>query len=176
MQIDKENINSLADKIRLVLDMKKPPYDPNEAIKKLGGSVKYIDDVVNFDAFLKKTDHDSFEIQLGSDSPSTRSRFTLAHEIGHLFLHMGFLINKTKWDSIESFEDSVYFRSNMYSLEEYEANEFAAAFLMPKNEFIEIAEEHLNKNTYDLEPIAVHFNVSTEAVANRGKWLGVFRW
>ncbi|MCG8617580.1 MAG: ImmA/IrrE family metallo-endopeptidase [Desulfobacterales bacterium] len=175
MQIDKRKINILADKVRLALDMKTSPYDPEEAISKLGGSIEIKDINQDIDAILLKSGNDSFKIHL-NDKSSNRNRFTLAHELGHLFLHMGFIIDREKWDAIDSFEDSVYFRSDTYSLQEFEANEFAASFLMPKEEFIEISEDYLNNNKYDLGPIADHFQVSVKAVENRGKWFGIFEW
>ena len=45
---------------------------------------------------------------------------------------------------------------------ESEANEFAAAFLMPKDRFIEYAEQTSDSSGYRLDLIASNFNVSTK--------------
>jgi Zn-dependent peptidase ImmA (M78 family) len=92
---------------------------------------------------------------------------------------MGYLLDKVKWTSMSNndFQDSAFFRmSDNYTQEENEANEFAASFLMPKGEFIDIAKQHLSNNHYTIGPIADHFQVSEIAAINRGKWLGIFAW
>ncbi len=175
MQIDKLKINNIADKIRKALDITTLPYEPSDAIKKLGGTITYNVNDYNVDAILKKTGENSFNINLNPNRHINRDRFTLAHELGHLFLHMGFIVDKEKWDSIST-DDIIFFRDNNYSIKEYEANEFAASFLMPKDEFIEIAEENLTGNNYNLNSISEYFRVSVQATENRGKWLGIFKW
>jgi Zn-dependent peptidase ImmA (M78 family) len=177
MDIERNTINQLADNIRVALDMIKAPYKPREAIDKLGGSIEYDFLERDIDAYIKKVNNDNFKIVLNYNiSYERRENFSLAHELGHLFLHMGFIIDSEKWNSLSEYKDSIFYRNNKYSLEEFEANEFAAAFLMPKNEFIMVAEENLENNQYNLAPISEYFDVSLQAVANRGKWLGIFEW
>ena len=60
--------------------------------------------------------------------------------------------------------------------EEYEANEFAMAFLMPKNEFLEIAEKYLENNIYDCNKIAEYFDVELHIAIKRGQSLGIFSY
>ena len=58
-----------------------------------------------------------------------------------------------------------------------EANQFAAAFLMPKEEYRNILYKNVdNNNIIDTRIIAEHFEVSREAASNRGKWLGYLKW
>lgn len=59
-----------------------------------------------------------------------KKRFILAHELGHFELHNG--INKGYSDNDESLNHS---HQNNFNLEEVEANEFAAEFLMPTELF-----------------------------------------
>lgn len=176
MDINRQRINTIATKIRLALDIKKAPYDPNEAILRLGGKVIYDIQDYSTDAYIEKTDQDRFCIHLNQRKHPIREKFTLAHELGHLFLHMGFIIDESKWETFSEFDEDVFYRDNTYSKDEYEANEFAASFLMPKDEFLDVAEQYLDKNQYSIEPIAQHFGVSNDAVSNRGKWLGIFQW
>ena len=156
--------------------MTEAPYDPHDAISKLKGEVQYDIQNHNTDAFIKRLGETSFCVHLNEARPPQRARFTLAHGLGHLFLHMGYIFDPEKWKSQSVFNESVFFRDSRYSKDEYEANEFAAAFLMPREEFLEIAEENLAGIKYRLQPIAEHFEVSIHAVSNRGKWLGLFQW
>ena len=103
--------------------------------------------------------------------PIGRRNFTIAHELGHLFLHMGYKINQEIWER----QEVTYFRKGD-SEEEYEANEFAAAFLMPKKVYKEIMDRHTEGNIVYTSKIAEEFNVSVKAASNRGKWLGYLVW
>lgn len=176
MSIDRKKINMLAGKIRLALEMDTPPYSPEEAISKLNGTILYDIQDCNTDAYIEKIDEEHFRIHLNQYRHHNRERFTLAHELGHLFLHMGYIIDSEKWNSLSEVEESVFYRDNTSSFDEYEANEFAASFLMPRDEFVAVAEKYLNENRYALEPISTYFGVSIDAIANRGKWLGIFQW
>lgn len=119
--------------------------------------------------------NDTFEISYNAEHTEARSRFTIAHELGHLFLHMGFIINPEKWNSIDEYYDSPKYRQG-YSEEEYEANQFAGAFLMPAEEYRDFVNEHKKDNAIKIDLIANHFDVSFDAALTRGKWLGIFAW
>ena len=67
-------------------------------------------------------------------------------------------------------------RNGNYDEIEMEANQFAAAFLMPKEEYRNILYQNVNNNKIDIHIIAKHFGVSREAASNRGKWLGYLKW
>lgn len=86
-----------------------------------------------------------------------RKKFTLAHELGHHFLHEGV---KLRLDNLD------YSSNTKNALEESEANYFAAALLMPKELLIRL----LNKNK-GVEEIAKYFGVSLSAARNRIKWI-----
>lgn len=65
---------------------------------------------------------------------------------------------------------------NFTAREEYEANEFAMAFLMPKDEFLKVAENYLENNIYDCNKIAEYFDVELNIVIKRGQSLGIFSY
>lgn len=166
-------INELSDAVRDFYDIKIPINNIVECVKKMGGTVIEKSDMDSFaDGRIKKTGEESFEIEISSFQSQERKNFTIAHEIGHLFLHMGYIVDNDLW-STQS--DRVYYR-NGNSQEEYFANEFAAAFLMPKVEYRRIMDEHSDGNTVYTQEIAKYFNVSVEAASNRGKWLGYLQW
>jgi Zn-dependent peptidase ImmA (M78 family) len=170
----REAINTLANTLIDVLELSFP-IPVKDVPEKLGGTLietPFIEN--NLEAMIRKVD-DSFEIVIANHKPEQRKRFSIAHEIGHLFLHMGYLIKPELWESVGDYKDSVYYRFG-HSIEEYEANEFAAAFLMPDYEFKKIAKENLENGVYNVEEIAKYFGVSVEAATVRGKWLGLFSW
>ena len=172
----RRKINELADYVREQLGLG-IPVDVMEAVQKLGGDFEYRDDLEQgrFDAVIQK-DGDSFLIGLPFNPQyEPRHRFSIAHELGHLFIHMGYMIDLQKWEGIDEYRDSVMYRYG-YSQEEFEANEFAAAFLMPAQEFEDVLRENYDDGFFDLEDIANYFKVSLEAARNRGRWLGFFEW
>ena len=87
-------------------------------------------------------------------------------------LHMGYRTNNELW---EKQENNIYHRIGN-SEKEYQANEFAAAFLMPATEYLAVLNKVAEGNMVDTSKIAEYFNVSIEAAANRGKFLGYLRW
>lgn len=173
----REQIGELADNLREELGLT-IPVDVEKAVKLLGGSVTY-GEVANYaEAQIFKRDDDSFVICLNENvvESKIKKRLSLAHEIGHLILNMGYR-SPERWENTEDYVDSVYYRDG-YASEEDEAHEFANAFLMPKKEFIEKAKENYNygNSCYELVPIADYFELSTYDVLARGRRLGIFDW
>jgi Zn-dependent peptidase ImmA (M78 family) len=117
----------------------------------------------------------SFLITLNAIQSNLRNNFTLAHELGHLFIHMGYMTDKKRWDSINEYQDSPLYRLG-YSDEEYEANQFAGAFLMPEKEYLDFIKQNAVDNSIDIDFLASRFQVSRDAALTRGRWLGVFSW
>ncbi len=103
--------------------------------------------------------------------PAYRKRFSIAHELGHHFLHLvdeGEIVT-TKQDLFrESLEEDE--RSDQRRCHEIEANQFAAALLMPE-ELVRDVYEHIK----DEGELARIFNVSKEAISIRLRTLGLTR-
>lgn len=97
-----------------------------------------------------------FDIYLSSSISYLRSRFTIAHEIGHYCLH-----------SLMGKQPIKMLRLGTGRLE-WEANWFAAAFLMPKVSFIKAHGK--DSGTMSL---SAQFDVSAEAIEIRKKSLGL---
>lgn len=108
-----------------------------------------------------------------SETNPARTRFTIAHELGHIFLHSSASLNVDA-------SPVVHFRMSTESsgsdLKEVEANYFAACLLMPKA-FIFSALDHLDaSNMIDEEQIsqlAKKFEVSHTAMCIRLGALGI---
>jgi len=105
-----------------------------------------------------------------------RERFTIAHELGHLCRHIAPKNQKKFVDTENTMK-----RNGHWSLQEYEANNFAARLLMPadliEQEGIKIAKELEKKGDIDIdefiERMAQKFEVSKLAMRFRLKNLGI---
>ena len=170
--VKRRRINRLALMIHEALELS-VPTDLDEAVIKLGGRVSKHPGLEP-EARIEKIG-DGFHIHLREGLAENRLRFSIAHELGHLFLHMGYLIDAKRWEGTEEYKDGPYYRFG-FSKEESEANEFAAALLMPEDDFIEVSGAFISSTKCDLSAIADHFQVSQNAVKNRGRWLGLFTW
>ena len=60
------------------------------------------------------------------------------------------------------------------SEEEYQANEFAAALLMPIEEYDAVLKAKSTNKRVNIQEVADYFNVSYSAAKNRGIFLGYF--
>lgn len=170
----RRKISELANSVRGALNLSSP-IDIDAAVARLGGTLEFVEpSEMEYEAIVEKVG-DGFRIRIANDRAEGRRNFSAAHEIGHLFLHMGYIVMPEKWDNITTYEDSVRARHG-YSEEEYEAHQFAAAFLMPEDEFVSAAADAYEDGRYNLARIAAHFNVSAEAAKTRGQWLGLFSW
>lgn len=96
-----------------------------------------------------------FYIKLPMDTSPLRDNFTIAHELGHYFLHYK-----------EEDGNKLYARYGNSS-EEIQANRFAAAFLMPREQFLKARKDYNNS----VPLIAAHFQVSTDVVQERMKYI-----
>ncbi|WP_285823979.1 ImmA/IrrE family metallo-endopeptidase [Schaedlerella arabinosiphila] len=150
-----------------------PITDIERVVRTIGGGIRLDWSLGAYsDGSIRKSSDNSFEIAVSPLQPTTRKNFTIAHELGHLFLHMGYQIDDELWNQQD---ERVYFREGNSNME-YEANEFAAALLMPEDEYRKIMDLHTEGDLVDTGEIAKYFHVSVNAASNRGKWLGYLSW
>lgn len=119
--------------------------------------------------FALKKDEDVI-VFTNSSNRLSREIFTLAHEIGHIVLHM---------DGRQPFVDNNVTMSERNEDEkEKEANYFAACLLMPLDEvekYLDLELSDFEKNgltAMDIARMMSEFNVSYETVLNRLDYLG----
>jgi Zn-dependent peptidase ImmA (M78 family) len=93
------------------------------------------------------------DVYHGACAGDGRSRFTAAHELGHLALHTRIPLARAKAEE----------RVPPYRLSEPQANQFAAELLMPRK-FMFISDT--------IELVMTRHGVSHEAASNRLKFLG----
>lgn len=168
-------INLVAQEIRNAYGISVPIENIDEVVEKMGGKIESIDCMPeDMDGCIRKDDSgEKFIIYVSEDQTPARRMFTIAHELGHLFLHMGYQIDPEKWKMCG--KEPIYRRGENSNIE-YQANEFAAAFLMPKDLYIEQVEKNTEGDSVNTEAIASHFNVSISAATYRGKYLGLLEW
>ncbi len=161
-------IEQLAKEVRDAFGIRIPITNIDEIVQKLNGTLTSEDSFDDLcDGTIRKK-NDGFEIRLSPYQSPERRTFTIAHELGHLFLHMGYCIDKERW---EAQDGHAYCRFGT-SEQEYQANEFAACLLMPKNLYADILDEFTQDDNVDIASVAKYFHVSTAAATNRGKFLG----
>jgi predicted transcriptional regulator len=167
----RKQIGEIADAVRTQLALEGPPFDVRTAVSLLGGEIVRPEDPLT-EASVRVTGPNAFTIESSESATTERERFSIAHELGHLVLHLCYL-NANPVD--DEYKDSPMFRAG-HTEEEFEAHEFAGAFLMPAAEFADVARKYLGQDGYDVSKIAAHFNVSVKAATTRGRWLRLFAW
>ena len=162
-------ISELAQRVMDVYAIKTPISDMQAIVRKLGGTVEERRDFDDLcDGTIQKQGDNSFTIVISPFQNEQRKAFTIAHELGHLFLHMGFMTDRKCWLT----QDRAVYRRFGTTEQEYQANEFAAALLMPEKTYKIILDEYSNGNRVNMNQVARYFNVSVSAAINRGRFLG----
>lgn len=106
-----------------------------------------------FDGITLLTDSNQPIIFINKEMPNDRKRFTLAHELGHLIMHIPFPFN------IDSERDV-----------EKEANEFASELLMPE---LEVRDDLIGLTYSKLPMLKEYWKVSKAALIYRAKALNI---
>lgn len=171
-------IAGVADAIRDFFHIPCPVGNIDETVRKMGGSITEIDTITRMtDSLIKKSaDGKEFILLVPVYQPENRRRVTIAHELGHLFLHMRYMITPGVWENLDIDE---YYREGESNDSEYEATEFGAAFLMPEKIFRKIFREHTTETPSgpetDMKAVAEYFNVSEDFARFRASGLAAIR-
>lgn len=125
-----------------------------DIIESFGGTVQIVDTLKTLDMHGSLFVHKpyDFDILLPSHTSMFRDIFTLAHELGHYLLHTE--IGKKERHQAARYGNGIV---------EWEANWFAAGFLMPSEQLFEFKDEK------SYLKIAAAFHVSSEMAENRMK-------
>jgi len=144
-----------------------PGADLGSIVSALGGRVRMEPTLLNDPArsgSLYVEGVSDFTIIVPSHTSMLRDRFTIAHELGHYYLH--YLIPSQNGSLSQSRVVALRKGSNRI---EWEANWFAAAFLMPAGQF---RQYYLSQNR-DIDAVAKLFHVSKRAVEVRAQDLAI---
>jgi len=129
------------------------PADLYRLVRDLGGQIAYSDDP----EALHVERPDKFTINIPNMTSSRRDRFTIAHELGHYFLHYR-LQGKT---------GAAIFGRGERNKVETQANVFASALLMPAETFKQAFTEFEG----DVWALARYFDVSPASASVRAEVL-----
>ncbi len=165
-RLSKPQVYSLAESVAQQLAFSAGD-DLQELVERMGGTVQIEDTLLSdpeHTGSLYVEGDSKFRIVVPSHTSPERDRFTIAHELGHYVLH--YLWAKKKDPSIPN--RVVAYRRGSKRIE-WEANWFAAAFLMPEEAF-KAAYADCNG---DLRAVSDLFKVSTAAAEVRAKGLGL---
>ena len=133
------------------------PVNVEWLVKNLGIEIKKDDlDEVSLSGFAVQKHGKKF-IGVNSLESPVRQRFTIAHELGHLFLHKDDTVSYDQ-GSVMLFRDSQASEGN--DTKEIEANKFAAELLMPADS---LREDIANEGPFDL----INKNTSTDAIVSK---------
>lgn len=161
LNISKKQVFELAENIAHRLNYS--PGDPIETVVEvLGGRIGYLDMDAWFNdksGSIEVRGSSDFSINISSFAGPLRNRFTIAHELGHYILHSRLGEKVIRLDRQVGVSDRV----------EWEANWFAASFLMPEGEF----QKMLKVYNGDIDSVAAYFQVSSQAASTRKKDLGL---
>jgi Zn-dependent peptidase ImmA (M78 family) len=108
--------------------------------------------------FRKSNEYEHPLIAIQSRQSKGAKTFALGHEFGH------YMLNHSESDNY--LIDNIPFNGSPLMQDEGEANFFAAALLMPKDEFIKLDQPIVND-----EQLAKRFGVTPGAVRVRREWL-----
>ena len=173
----RELIGAFANNVRTSLDLtvEHENIDLASVAEQLGGRIEDIplEWEFRYDKVTKEADP-NFIIWIDHASVFTRQRFSIAHEIGHLLLHMGYKTNASTWKKLQP-GDGFHRLPKTYTPIEQDANEFAASFLMPREVFVKVADEESNDEYFFIDKIANRFGVSEDAASYRGKVLELWK-
>lgn len=163
----KEDIKKITEAVLKNAGVESLPIPVEKIAEGLGMSISYAPSEEYSGMLVRKKDG-SGKVLVGINSAESRERqrFTIAHEVGHFFLH-------------KDLDVSVDYRMS-YSApkppREQEADEFAGNLLMPKkllvSDFDQIISNHSFLET-DLKNLAKKYAVSTEAMRIRLLKLGL---
>ena len=144
----------IAYKVRNFLGVPAGPIDKIVSLLEKNGVIVMflnVDDMEKIDGLTMFTMNQAPVIWINRNIPNDRKRFSLAHELGHLVMHL-------RSDNLEKSEEQ----------KELEANEFAGEFLMPKSQ----CKVDLFKLKYkDLGMKKYYWKVSKAAIIYRAKEL-----
>lgn len=166
-----EQIEEFAQSLHAKFDIRQVPVPVEEIAEQLNIRVKRAPSN-EFSGMLLRKDGKAL-IGINSDESSVRQRFTIAHELGHFFLHPA-------KDVFVDYRDNHYKGNEgdpVRNLKERTANVFASAFLIPRKLIIEDVSRIIKEGIFESEVIALarKYEVSREAMNYRLLNLGLIK-
>lgn len=165
MSIDQKRHNEIENETLNILDVyniDKPIVDVIKIASDKGIQIKEVNMPERYDNVAGFCDKDKKNIYVNIKDNPARKLFTIAHELGHIFLeheNYSVLFRISKKDS-----------DREYAEEEQEANSFAASLLMPDFMVKEYLQKY-NLSRSDFKTMSKIFGVPFEAMKNKLDYL-----
>lgn len=118
--------------------------------------------------YIERLNDHKYRIVYNSNHSEVRRRFTIAHELGHYYLHRAILGNGTGDSKAYRSDVPGHTNPKIRTKEEREANSFAADLLMPKNKI-----EQWKTEGDNFSSVRQKLNVSEAALRFRLQNLGI---
>jgi Zn-dependent peptidase ImmA (M78 family) len=144
-----------------------PPVPVEALAQRLGAEIRYRMFDGDVSGLLLR-EGDSTIIGVNADHPKTRQRFTIAHELGHLRMHPGegVIVEHLSFARV-NWRDGTSGQAT--HKQEIEANQYAAALLMPgemvSHDFSQLA--RLQPHDVIVDRLARRYHVSSQAMRFR---------
>lgn len=142
--------------IRKKFNANELPIDLNALAEKAGIQIKYGNFEAEMSGFAYQKASTKY-IGVNATESDVRQRFTIAHELGHIFMHRQDSINYDPSVELIHFRDGL--SATGASKKEREANAFAADLLMP--------EEAVRKEIQMMKGIDLHDTVAVGRLADK---------
>lgn len=165
-------IDDLTEKIIDAYNIQIPIMNMKEVLKSIGGKIAYKNNYYELiDGNIIKTHDRKFDILLPILNKNSNNNFTIACNLGHIFLHMGYRTDFLLWNKIIIDKQYKFISSKQEKQSEY----FALSLLMPKNIFLKIFYQYSDDDTVDMTKVANYFNVSISQSRRRASFLGLIK-
>jgi len=163
-----EAILNYADKIRIVSNIYDRPMDAEKFVQVFSGSVIKTQktDNITSEPRIIPGDGVKFSIEYSPHKDDRSNRFTVMHMMGHLLLHTNYVADN--FILKEEYVDK-YWNDN-------DADLFASAVLMPREQFFYIASKNIVNSKYNIPAIASCFGVLDKRARDYGRRLSSYRW
>lgn len=150
-----------------------PINDIDSIIKDMGGQIIYSEH--GSTRIYKKEVNNSFIIEVPKNMEREYQVYKIAVMLGHLFLHMGYIIDNDTWNKQQ---DRISFNTSVECgiHEVYQAEAFAVDLLMPRIEFTDKLYDMAEKNKeykISIKELGKYFNVPEHIVYRRAHNLGI---
>jgi hypothetical protein len=145
----------------------RPGQPIEQIVSNLGGAISYKNPIGEAKPeSIRVEPTRAFTIYLPSMTSASRDRFTIAHELGHYFLHFPQVQQASPGSGMRAYR---WVDDSSVALQrcEWEANWFAASFIMPETEFRRVYAEG------QAALVSREFGVSEKAAMVRAKSLGI---
>ena len=177
-RLSRRTVEGKAQELLESVGVTKPPVDVERIARRLGYNVVFKHLRGDVSGTVICEEDESITIGINTFHPSVRQRFSIAHELGHATLHLARLKEKPFVDP----PMRVLFRDVVSSQGadplEIQANQFAAALLMPQPFVAELGQALVEQRPQIgvdelVNRLAHRFDVSTQAMRHRLVTFGV---